>query len=399
MARPHVEIVGSGSMSSPGTSFGAREVAQVWHRHWRHWLVGGLFALLIGALGATIESHRPRLPGGTPVLLLAPVSKGGVLEKVTARGELGPRSEISVSTPQAGRVIELAVAPGQAVRRGQMLARLDPQAARAAATRAEAGVVAAEVAALEAELRLARIHREADRGVDSEEAGQTLVESALAAEARLARAAAEVTARQAELRVAQKQAQHTSVRSPIDGTVTTQAAALEQTVVVGAPLYRVAPAGERLRLVAQVEEGQLGKVQRGQSVTFAVPAFPGRKFTGEVEDAGAIAIAADGIRRGAIAIVVKDDRGQLRPGMSAQVEIAIRSAPGAWRVPVAALQFSPERLASDGNESGIWLSVGTTLRRVLVDVRASDGVYAEVVAPGLTEGAGVAVGYAQARAD
>jgi HlyD family secretion protein len=399
MARAHVEIVGSGSLSSPLGASGTLHGEVPWHRHWPHWLVGGLVALMIGALGASIESHRVPLAKGAPVLLLAPVSKGGVLEKVTARGELGPPSEISVAVPQAGRVVELAVAPGQTVRRGQILARLDPLAARSAVTRAEAAVVAAEVAALEAELRLARLRRAGDRGVESEEAGQTLVENTLAAEARLARATAEVDAREAELRVARQQAQHTSVRSPIDGVVTARAVAVEQTLEAGAVMYRVAPAGEPLHLVAQVEEGELGKVVPGQRVRFSVPAYPGETFTGEVERSGAIAIAPDGLRRGAIAIVVHDDRGRLRPGMSAQVQIEVRSAAGAWRVPVAALQFSPDRLPSDGNQSGIWLRQGTTLRRISAEVRASDGVYAEVLAPGLAEGAGVAVGYAQTRSD
>jgi HlyD family secretion protein len=393
MARAHVEVVGSGSMASPVS----RGDGVAHQRVWTHWLLIGLLVVLIGAVGATLESHRTRLIGGAPVLMLAPVSKGGVLEKLTARGEIGPLTEISVSVPQAGRVVELSVSPGQSVRRGQILARLDRQAARAAASRAEAAVVAAEVAGLEAELRLARVRRAAERGGASEEADQTLIEDALAAEARLARATAEIQAREAELRVAQQQAQMTSVRSPIDGIVTAQAASLEQSLGAGGLLFRVSPAGERLRLVAQVEEAEIGKVARGQSVRFTVPAHPGQIFAGEVESPGPIGIAADGSRRGAITIAVHDDSRQLRPGMSAQVQIVVRSAPGAWRVPVAALQFSPMQVSNDGDQAAVWLQTETTLRRIPVTVGATDGTYAEVRAADLAEGVGVAVGYAQVR--
>ena len=88
--------------------------------------------------------------------------------------------------------------------------------------------------------------------------------------------------------------------------------------------------------------------------------------------------------------------------MSASVVIETRGEAGAMRVPVTALQFSPSGAAAPDGRAGVWLAEGrgtsTALRQVPVEIRANDGELAEVIGPGLQEGAGVAVGYATTRA-
>ncbi len=103
------------------------------------------------------------------------------------------------------------------------------------------------------------------------------------------------------------------------------------------------------------------------------------------------------MRRGAVEIAVLNQARELRPGMSASVQIEMRGEPHGLRVPVAALDFSPNRVPADGTGLGVWLTVSGNLKRVPVEVRGSDGTFAEVFAPELREGVGVAVGYALTR--
>jgi HlyD family secretion protein len=371
------------------------------------WLVAILAAVTLAAIGASIEAHWRPLPGPPPVVLVAPVTRGAVTGLVKAEGALAPVHETVAAPSAGGRVIDLPVRVGDEVRRGQVLARLDPLAARAELARAQAGLVAAEVAAFEAEMRLNRLLREADRveaqglGLRDEQEDEQLLAAVASADARSARAAAAVSASEAVVRLARQRSKDTSIISPADGVIVALPIALGQVLDTGAPAVRIAGRDDHLKVTAFVDEVEIGRLKLGQVARLTVPAFPGRSYRVRIDRIGGIELGPDGRRRVALDLGVTNDQGDLRPGMSARVVIETRGEAGAMRVPVTALQFSPSAAAPDGRPA-VWLAEGrgtsTALRQVPVEIRANDGELAEVIGPGLQEGAGVAVGYATTRA-
>lgn len=371
------------------------------------WLIALLAAVTLAAIGASIEAHWRPLPGPPPVLLVAPVTRGALTGLVKAEGALAPVHETVAGPSASGRVVDLAVRVGDEVRRGQVLARLDPLAARAELARAQAGLVSAEVAAFEAELRLTRILRDVDRaeaqglGLRDEDEDEQLLAAAASADARHAKAVAAVNASEAVVRLARQRSKDTSIVAPADGVIVALNASLGQVLDAGAPVVRIAGRGDRLKIVALVDEAAIGRLRVGQAARLTVPAFPGRLHRVRLDRIGGIELAQDGRRRVAVDLGVENERGDLRPGMSAAVTIETRGEPGALRVPVTALQFSPAGASAPDGRPSVWVSGGqggTTMRQVPVEILANDGALAEVTGPGLEEGAGVAVGYATTRA-
>ena len=245
------------------------------------WLVAILAALTLAAIGASIEAHWRPLPGPPPVVLLAPVTRGAVTGLVKAEGALAPVHETVAAPSAGGRVIDLPVRVGDEVRRGQVLARLDPLAARAELARAQAGLVSAEVAAFEAEMRLNRLLREADRveaqglGLRNQQDDEQLLAAVASADARSARAAAAVTASEAVVRLARQRSKDTSIISPADGVIVALPIALGQVLDTGAPAVRIAGRDDHLKVTAFVDEAAIGRLRVGQAARLSVPAFPG----------------------------------------------------------------------------------------------------------------------------
>jgi HlyD family secretion protein len=400
MATTHVE-----SLSRAPTHPHPHPLAGLLSGHGARWFIAALCGLTLAAVGASIEAHRRPMRGPAPSVMVVPITRGAVTGLLRAEGTLVPVHETVAAAAAGGRVIEVVVRVGDEVRAGQVLARLDPLAARAEQARAEAALVSAEVAAFEADLRLDRILRAADRreqqglgGLD-ERADDQVLETVATAEARYHRAEAQVVAGQAAVRLARQRRKETSIIAPTAGVVVALNATLGQVLDTGAPAVRIAERGDRLKTVAWVDEAALGRVRAGQRARLTVPAFPGRVHQVQVERIGGIEVQPDGRRRVALDLGIGNERGDLRPGMSAALVIETRGDGGGLRVPLTALQFAPAGAGAADGRPSVWLTDarGSELRQVPVEVRATDGELAEVTGPGLHEGAGVVVGYATTR--
>jgi multidrug efflux pump subunit AcrA (membrane-fusion protein) len=165
-----------------------------------------------------------------------------------------------------------------------------------------------------------------------------------------------------------------------------------QTVGAGAPLLVIGAAPGRLNLVAEAPEQALAKVSAGQAARFTVPAFPGRVFEARVARLGPLR-GPEGARHFPITLDVANASRALAIGMTASLDIETGRSGPVFRVPVAALSFSP---TADGpDQPAIWVGDprGGALVRTPVEVGATDGSHAEVRAAGLSEGAMVAVAF------
>jgi HlyD family secretion protein len=353
------------------------------HRH--PWLVGVMAALAVITVGTAIDYWRHARLVQPPLVFLAPITRGPVAARLHATGTLEARETRIISQPLAGRATEVAVRVGDRVTQGQVLVRFDPLAQRAEVARAESRLVAAEAQAFAAELVLNRV-RAGNAGDGDGEDAQDL------AQAKLATAAAEIEARTAAYRVAQRQLGDRLVRAPLAGVVVDRAIEPGQAVAAGAPLLVIAAPSQRLRLVVQVPEQELARISDGQPATFSVPALPGRLFTARVASHGLLG-GPPGARHLPVILDVANDDGALALGMTATAEIDTAAGGPVFRVPLAALSFSPAG-PTEHPDTAVWTGDprGGALVRLPVEVGASDGQFAEVRGRGLVEGAMVAVG-------
>jgi len=353
----------------------------------RPWLVGLLAAVLVAGLGTAVEYrlHTRLIP--PPLVFLAPVTRGPVAARLQISGTLEPTETRTVTQPAAGRATEVSVRVGDEVVMGQVVARFDPSAQRAEMAHAESRLVSAEADAFRAELLMARLQQRPPTGDDAD------VEEAMTlAQVRLATAMAEVEARTAAHRLARRQLVDRLVRSPMSGVVLDRLVEPGQTVGPGSPLLVIGAAPRSLRLVAEAPEQALARVAAGQAARFTVPAFPGRVFEARVARIGALR-GPEGARHFPIILDVANDGRALAVGMTTSVDIDTGRSGPVFRVPVAALSFSPASAGPD--QPAIWVGEGRggALVRTPVEVGATDGTHAEVRAAGLAEGAMVAVAF------
>ncbi len=326
---------------------------------------------------------------------------GDVLRDVQATGRLEAESTVNVGAEISGRLASVEVDYNDTVRAGQVLARFDPESLRAQRAQLEATLAAARAALGQAQTdrdqARANLSR-ADRlfaGRYISPADHDAARFALrAAEDRVRAAAAQIAAQEATLRVARVNLEHAEVRSPIDGVIITRnvdpgqaVASAFQTPV----LFSVAADLRRMRVLAAVDEADVGQVRDGQRAEFTVTAYPDRVFAGTVTEVrNAPVVVQDVVTYGTVIEVSNEDLA-LKPGMTASVRVRTGAARGVLRVPNTALHFTPPG-QSTGAGLAVWTLDGERLRRVPVRAGLADLSRTAVEPGAVTPGERVLVG-------
>ncbi len=299
-----------------------------------------------------------------PVLVVHPA--GGAQAAFSAyAGEIRAREESALSFRIGGSLVKRSVDAGDRVRRGQLLAELDPGDAAA-----QARAVQAQLAAAEAELA----RTSADRARYAALEKQKLVSrSALDAQNTAhAAAAGQVRAARAQLDVARNQAAYTRLLAPRDGVIANRLAEAGQTVTAGQTIYTLA--GDVGREVAiALPESRIREVRVGQPVLVELWSAPGQRLPGRVRE---ISPAADSQARTYAARVALDGdaAAQVELGQSARVYMQEHGEAAALSVPLSAVQRG-----ADGKAASLWVVDPNSRRVHLAPVRI--GAYAEDMVP------------------
>ena len=295
------------------------------------------------------------------------ISPGDLAVTVSATGKLSPTNQVDVGSELSGIVESVLVDENDLVKRGRVLARLDLSRLNDQVVKSQAAVLAAEaqVAQMQATVKETRVTLSRLRRLSELSGGTQPSPSDLdAAEATLARAVAnEANARAvaaqaaATMRSDQTNLSKASIRSPIDGIVLSRKVEPGQTVAASlqAPvLFTLAEDLARMQLQVDVDEADVSQVRPGQTASFTVDAWPGRKYPAEIERVGFGAQTTEGVVTYKTLLDVANDDLSLRPGMTATAEIATANLSGVLRVPNAALRFTPT--AAKSAPSGSFVS-------------------------------------------
>lgn len=337
--------------------------------------IGGVLLLLIAVAAFYFWQQRDV----APQYRVAPLEKGNIVATVAASGILNPVVSVQVGSQVSGQLKEVLVDYNSEVKRGQVIARLDPQsfehrvhqaqadvdAARAqlAMQRASVGVQRAQLA--QAEVNLAEAKRVLDRKQELMEKGfisaaeRDTAQAAYEAQREQVRAAraqmavAEASAGNAQAGVKQREAalaqarvdlERTVITAPLDGVVVNRSVEAGQTVAASlqAPeLFIIAENLSDMRVEVAVDEAEIGRIQPGQKASFTVDAFAGRQFFGEVRQIRKSAQTVSNVVTYMVEVSAPNPDRILLPGMTANVRIVIDKRDGVLKVPNAALRFRP----------------------------------------------------------
>jgi HlyD family secretion protein len=370
----------------------------------------------VAAAGAGV-ANRASLQA-TPKVTTVEVTRGDLVQEISATGSLEAVTTVNVGSQVSGIVQTLYADFNDLVRRGQVLARLDPSLFKTQVEQAEANLTRAE-----AEVERLNVTRDAARiGLDrtARLAEKRLVSDADLEAARVSYASAEAQVRSADASVAQSKASlnqakvnlaHTVITSPIDGIVVSRDVDTGQTVAASmqAPtLFVLAADLTKMHLNASVDESDVGQIEAGQAVTFRVDAYPNDTFAGRVAQVRLQAVVAQNVVTYATVIDVENPDLKLKPGMTATVTIEVARRDRALMVPAAALRFKPTVavLAALGAASGgpapscagvancgtLWVYDGSAIRGSIVRTGITNGTVVEVLGEPVAEGAAAVTG-------
>ena len=334
---------------------------------WKRWLKIGAIVLFVALLVLGVaQCFKPKPEG---LLIMKPVTRGDLTVTVSATGTLKPTNEVQVGSEQSGIVTAVFADNNDRVTKGQPLARLDTSRLTDAITQNQAALNLARAQVDQAKAtaqasasslaRLENVYKLSGGKVPS----QTELDNARADRARTVAAV-----RQAEASVVQAQAQLSSAQinlgkatiySPVTGVVLSRQIDPGQTVAASftAPvLFTIAEDLGAMKLEVQVDEADVGLVRAGQTATFMVDAYPGRRFPARVErvDVGSQGAGAPAAGTGnqvvsyTAVLSVQNDQLLLRPGMTATAEIVTETVRGQTLVPNEALRWQPETKEEGG---------------------------------------------------
>ncbi len=353
----------------------------------------------------------------------APIEYRKIVGRVTASGTLQAVVTVQVGSQISGRILQLHADFNSKVKKGQLIAKLDPQLfqanmaqARANYTSAAAGVVQAEAKARDAE----RVYKRAQALHEQSLASQADLEGAetsvVIARSGVDVAKASLGQAKAQLNQSEVNLSYTSIFSPIDGVVISRNVDVGQTVAASlqAPvLFTIAEDLRKMQVNTNVAEGDVGRLKADMDAYFTVDAFPGQRFRGKISQIRNAPQTVQNVVTYDAVIDVDNTDLRLRPGMTANVTVIYDSRDHTLAVPNAALRFRPPPSLTDaasasasasasGRGSGrargeggarepsdtrtVWIPSGLGANPIAVHVGLSDGTVSEITQGELKEG-------------
>jgi HlyD family secretion protein len=311
-----------------------------------------LVLMILGAVGGSAFGYyRYRRVEPAPTITTAAITRGDIADTVGATGTLQAVTTVQVGTQVSGAIQELHADFNSLVRKGQVIARLDPslfqtqiEQANANLIRAQADLERLKVGLDDARTKLTRARELSARQLISQSELDAAEVAVRSSEAQIRSSEASVTQAEASLNQNKVNLQHTVITAPIDGLVISRNVDVGQTVAasMNAPtLFILAADLTKMQVVANLDESDVGRIRPGQLVTFRVDAYPAEDFFGTVAQVRLQPIVQQNVVTYATVIDVANPELKLKPGMTANVTIEIARRSGVLRVPNAALRFRP----------------------------------------------------------
>ncbi|NOY42556.1 MAG: efflux RND transporter periplasmic adaptor subunit [Planctomycetes bacterium] len=394
-------------------------------------ILGGLGA---AAYGPIAKSWRAR---NRPVWRTEEVTQGEIISVVNSTGTIKPVLEVSVGSFVSGPIIELCADFNQVVKKGEVLARVDPQLPEAALARARASLATREADVERAQAIFLQAVRDEKRALALQDENEEFISvkemdvfhfNRLSLEAQVKQSKAIVEQAEADVENALTNLGYTDITSPVDGIVIDRKIDQGQTLAAQfqtPELFIVAPDMEKkMYVIAAVDEADIGLIQQAQKseqpVEFRVDAYPDELFTGKIEQIRKSSTTTQNVVTYPVIVAAANPELKLYPGMTANISFQTEKKEGILRIPNSALRFYPKRSQVrkedhdilDGKDDSsaqempavqhsaaertkasrkrrhrhVWLVEGEWLRAVSVETGLSDSKSTELVSGELKKG-------------
>lgn len=345
------------------------------------------------------------------------IEKGSIVSAISATGTVNPVTTIQVGSQVSGTIRKRYVDYDSQVKKGQVIAELDPPLFLAQVEQARGNYQNAQAALLKARVTLADAQRTLDRnrqlikqGIVSQsdfDTAQTAYDAALAG---IKSAEAGVVQTRGSLMQAETNLKNSVIRSPVDGVVISRSVDVGQTVAASfqtPTLFTIAQDLTKMQIETSVDEADISRARLGQAVSFTVDAYPDRTFKGQVIQIRSAPVTVQNVVTYIVVVQVDNKELRLKPGMTANVSIETGRRDAVLRLPSAALRFRPksadaakERTAKGpgqkqagpgkarqaGLQQQVFVLKEGKPTAVAVTTGLSDASYAELVSGPLKEG-------------
>lgn len=353
----------------------------------RKWIL--ILVLLIAAAVAAVFFMNRKESATTIAFETEKVEKATIGNSVTATGTIEAVKTVDVGTQVSGIINKIYVDYNSQVKQGQVIAVLDKTNLESELTSAKA-----ELASAKSDLDYQTVnHRRM----------QTLYQKGLISaneyeQARLAMQQAQNTydSRKESVTKAQTNLGYATITSPIDGTVISKDVEEGQTVASSfstPTLFTIAKDLTDMRVIANVDEADIGEVREGQRATFTVDAYPDETFNGNVTQVRQEATTDNNVVTYEVVISAPNPDLKLKPGLTANITIYTLEQSGIVSVPTKALRFTPTqetvgkgyKIVDCKGTHKVWVKEGNTLRAYAVSTGITNGTRTQITS-GIAEG-------------
>ena len=312
----------------------------------------------------------------------AEAAKQDIVNSVTATGTIEPVTSVDVGTQVSGVISKLYVDYNSVVKAGQVIAELDRTNLMSELSSAQASLKSAQSELDYQKTNYERYKALYDKGLISANDFE---------QARLSYVQAQQKTRQQKesVKKAQTNLGYATITSPIDGVVLSKEVEEGQTVASSfstPTLFKIARDLTDMRVIADVDEADIGDVKEGQRVTFTVDAFPDDTFEGQVTQVRQEAATESNVVTYEVVISAPNDDLKLKPGLTANVVIFTMEAKDVLAVPSKALRFTPREAMLNSDETitdtdakeKVWVKEGSNLKAVAVETGMTNGTLTQI---------------------
>ena len=367
----------------------------------RYLAVVGIILAIVLVFGIGLKAKN------APKYVTVPVTKRTITQVVEASGTINPVNTVSVGSTVSGLISAIYVDFNSVVKKGELLAEIDPRTFQATVDQNLAAVNNAQASLDEANASLEMSTKTYNRYKNLY--GRNFIPRSELDQAESSYKSDMAKVRAAKFKIQQAQAQYenslvnlnyTKIIAPVDGMIISREIDLGQPVAatLQAPeLFTIAQDLEEMQIEVNVSEADIGEVKEGQDVIYTLDGYPNTDFQGQVTQVRISPTTVSNVVTYSVIVKVANPDLKLKPGMTANVSIITSKVDDALCVPNRALKFTPENNTQKYENQGLWISDRGNLRRIDVKLGASDDNYTQIVSDNVQEGMQVAVSNANAK--
>ncbi len=347
-----------------------------------------LLGVVISASGYVAVKNKVRY-------ITQPIKRCTITEIVEASGTINPVNTVSVGSTVSGLIKEIYVDFNSEVKKGQLMAQIDPANFEATVQQNQAQIANAQanLAKLQAimdydykmYIRYKNLYAKNFVAKSELDQAESTYKSDLA---QINSAKAQITQYQASLKTALTNLGYTKIIAPVDGMVISREIDLGQPVAASfqAPeLFTIAQDLTQMQIEVNVSEADIGKVKEGQDVTYTLDGYADSLFKGKVTQVRLASTTTSNVVTYSVIVGVKNEDLKLKPGMTANVSIITNKSENVLCLPNIAMKFTPSTDGTKYEKQGIWLLEKNKPVRHEIKTGAGDDDFTELISDDIKE--------------